>query len=314
MNNKKEKSAVGTSIPTAENTENNYNASIADDSEDVKSANTISIYDLSLTEQNLIKIANECKDKIEIAKAMACTEDTKKAVKKTRAELKKQFNEYETERKERTAEYETPLRKFKELYNKYIKEPFMEADTALGQKIDEVERMQKAKKYDDLKAYALELKTAYSLNWLDVDRIMPNITISKSQTAYEKDIAEILDRIKRDVDAINQLGDDGETLAEYMDCLDFTQACMRVNQRKKAIEQAKQASQAYTQAETEKQAVEENVTQLAPPIIEEELQKPEEPVYTMTFTVSGTMEQLKALKAFMVESKIDFKNGGNNNG
>ena len=89
---------------------------------------------------------------------------------------------------------------------------------------------------------------------------------------------------------------------------------MTIKQRKQAIEQAKQASQAYTQAETEKQAVEENVTQLAPPIIEEELQKPEEPVYTMTFTVSGTMEQLKALKAFMVESKIDFKNGGNNNG
>ena len=309
MSEIKEKSAVDSGIPATE-IENKSTDIISDDTQKIKGAHVISIYDLSLTEQNLARIAEECKDKIEIAKAMACTEDTKKAVKKTRAELKKQFNEYEAERKERTAEYEEPLKKFKELYNKYIKEPFVEADTALGQKIDEVERMQKAKKYDDLKAYALELRTAYSLNWLDVDRIMPNITISKSQTAYEKEIAEILDRIKRDVDTINQLGDDGETLAEYMDCLDFTQACMTIKQRKQAIEQAKQASQAYTQAETEKQAVEENVTQLAPPIIEEEPQKPEEPVYTMTFTVSGTMEQLKALKAFMVESKIDFKNGG----
>lgn len=277
--------------------------------------NIISITDLSVTEQNLQKIARECADKIQIAKAMACTEDTKQAVKKTRTELKRQFNEYETERKERTAEYEEPLKKFKELYNKYIKEPFVEADTALARKIDEVERVQKAKKYDDLKAYALELKTAYSLNWLDVDRIMPNITISKSQTAYEKDITEILNRIKRDVEAIDQLEDDGETLAEYMDCLDFTQACMTVNQRKKAIEQAKQASQAYTQQETVKQAVEETVTQLAPPVVEE---TPEEnisemPVFQMTFTVTGTLAQLRAIKAFLVENNIEFKNGGNKN-
>lgn len=315
MNDTKEKSAVDSGTPTTENIENNYNESIADDSEDVKCANNISIYDLSLTEQNLIKIANECKDKIEIAKAMACTEDTKKAVKKTRAELKKQFNEYETERKARTAEYEEPLKRFKELYNKYIKEPFMTADTALAKKIDDVERMQRAEKYDNLKAYAQELKTAYSLNWLDVDRIMPNITISKSQTAYEKDIAEILDRIKRDVDAINQLEDDVETLAEYIGCLDFAQACMTVKQRKQAIEQAKQASQTYTQAETEKQAVEETVTQLAPPVVEE---TPEEniseiPVFKMTFTVTGTMQQLKALKAFLIENNIEFKNGGNSN-
>lgn len=277
--------------------------------------NIISITDLSVTEQNLQKIARECADKIEIAKAMACTEDTKQAVKKTRAELKKQFNEYETERKARTAEYEEPLRKFKELYSKYIKEPFMTADTALAKKIDEVERMQRAEKYDNLRAYAQELKTAYSLNWLDVDRIMPNVTLSKTQTAYEKEIAEILDKIKRDVDTINQLGDDGETLAEYMDCLDFTQACMTVNQRKKAIEQAKQASQAYTQQETVKQAVEETVTQLAPPVTEE---TPEEnisemPVFQMTFTVTGTLAQLRAIKAFLVENNIEFKNGGNKN-
>lgn len=315
MNDSKKISPIGWRTDKG-NTENNYNASIADDSEDVKSANTISIYDLSLTEQNLIKIANECKDKIEIAKAMACTEDTKKAVKKTRAELKKQFNEYETERKARTAEYEEPLKRFKELYNKYIKEPFMTADTALGQKIDEVERMQKAKKYDDLKTYAQELKTAYSLNWLDIDRIMPNVTISKSQAALEKEVTETLVKIKRDVDATNQLEDGGETLAEYIGCLDFAQACMTIKQRKQAIEQANQASQAYTQAETEKQAVEENVTQLAPPVVEEET--PEEnisemPVFTMTFTVTGTLEQLRAVKAFLVENGIEFKNGGNTN-
>ena len=57
---------------------------------------TISIYDLSVTEKNLQRIAEECREKIEAAKAMACTEETKQAVKKTRTELKKKFEEYET--------------------------------------------------------------------------------------------------------------------------------------------------------------------------------------------------------------------------
>ena len=51
---------------------------------------------------------------------------------------------------------------------------------------------------------------------------------------------------------------------------------------------------------------EKKIEQLAPPVEVEE-----EKTYTMTFTVSGTIEQLKALKAFMISNNIDFINGGN---
>ena len=277
--------------------------------------NIISITDLSVTEQNLQKIARECADKIEIAKAMACTEDTKQAVKKTRTELKKKFEEYETERKERTAEYEKPLRDFKVLYDKYIKIPFTEADAVLKKKIDDVEDVQKAEKYDKVKAYAQELITAYCLNWLDVDRVIPKVTITKSQTALEKEIISVIDRIKNDVDSISQTNDGDEILAEYMNCLNLAQARMGVMQRKRDIEKAQQASQTYTEQENLKREIEENVTQLAPPVVEE---TPEEnisemPVFQMTFTVTGTLAQLRAIKAFLIENNIEFKNGGNKN-
>ena len=277
--------------------------------------NIISINDLSVTEQNLQKIARECADKIEIAKAMACTEDTKQAVKKIRAELKKEFEKYETERKERTAEYEKPLKDFKALYDKYIKIPFAEADTVLKKKIDDVEDVQKAEKYDKLRAYAQELITAYCLDWLDVDRVMPKVTLTKSQTALEKEVISVIDRIKNDTDSISQTNDGDEILAEYMNCLNLAQARMSVMQRKRDIEKAQQASQTYTEQENIKREIEENVTQLAPPVIEE---TPEEtisemPVFSMTFTVTGTLEQLKAVKAFLIENNIEFKNGGNSN-
>lgn len=276
--------------------------------------NIISITDLSVTEQNLQKVARECADKIATAKAMACTEDTKQAVKKTRTELKKKFEEYETERKARTAEYEKPLKDFKELYNKYIAIPFKEADEVLKKKIDDVEDVQKAEKYDKVNAYAQELITAYCLNWLDVDRVIPKVTITKSQTALEKEVISVIDRIKNDVDSISQTNDGDEILAEYMNCLNLAQARMAVNQRKRDIEKAQQTAQTYTQQENIKQEVEENVTQLAPPVVEEET--PEEnisemPVFIMTFTVTGTLEQLRAVKAFLVENGIEFKNGGN---
>lgn len=278
--------------------------------------NTISIHDLSVTEQNLQKIAAECADRINAAKAMACTEDTKQAVKKTRTELKKQFESYESERKTLTAEYEKPLKDFKALYDKYIKIPFAEADAALGKKISDVEMAQKSEKYDNVKAYAVELITAYGLNWLEADVIMPNVTLSKSQAAYEKEVKAVIERIKKDVDYINRLDAKDEVFAEYMGNLNLTQTLDAIERRKQAIIKAQQTVQTYTEQESIKQEVEENVTQLAPPVVEEET--PEEnisemPVFTMTFTVTGTLEQLKAIKAFLVENNIDFRNGGKTN-
>ena len=279
---------------------------------------TISIYDLSVTEKNLQRIAEECREKIEAAKAMACTEETKQAVKKTRTELKKKFEEYENERKARTAEYEKPLKDFKTLYDKYIKIPFTEADAALKRKIDDVEDIQKLEKANNVMVYAIELIKAYSLDWLgpDVMRIMPKINLTDSETKLQKQVTATLDRIKKDVDYINKLESKDEILAEHMESLDMTQALDTVERRKQAILKAQQTSQTYTEQENIKHEVEETVTQLAPPVVEEET--PEEnisemPVFKMTFTVTGTMQQLKALKAFLIENNIEFKNGGNTN-
>ena len=279
---------------------------------------TISIYDLSVTEKNLQRIAEECREKIEAAKAMACTEETKQAVKKTRTELKKKFEEYETERKVRTAEYEKPLKDFKTLYDKYIKIPFTEADAALKRKIDDVEDIQKLEKANNVMVYAIELIKAYSLDWLgpDVMRIMPKINLTDSETKLQKQVTATLDRIKKDVDYINKLESKDEIFAEYMESLDMTQALDTVERRKQAILKAQQTSQTYTEQENIKHEVEETVTQLAPPVVEEET--PEEnisemPVFQMKFTVTGTMQQLKALKAFLIENNIEFKNGGNTN-
>ena len=270
-----------------------------------------SIQNISATEKSLMAISTECADRLKLAENLACTEETKQTAKKLRAELNKEFSEYEAERKEKTAEYEKPLKQFKELYDRYITKPFRNADTALKIKISEVEEVQRAEKTAAVKDYAAELITLYSLDWLDVSRIMPNITLSASEKALKKEVKETLDRIKSEVDCINAISDNSELMAQYMECLDLPAAQTIIVMRKKHKEQAEQAMAIYKQQEEVKQKVVERIEQLAPPVIEEE--KPEEKKYTMTFTVSGTIEQLKTLKSFMIENKIEFKNGGNNN-
>ena len=266
----------------------------------------ISITELSVTEQALKQINAEQKQRLDGALQMACTEETKQAVKKYRTELKKTFEELEAERKEKTAEYEKPLKDFKAMYDEYISKPFKEADSALKQKIDEVEKVQKDIKREAVENYARELIQAYALTWLDVYQVMPNITLSASEKALKKQVKDTVDRIKSEVDCINAMPDSSELMAEYMNCLNLADAQMIVTQRKKAIEQAEQAKAAYKEQEEVKQEVTERIEQLTPPVEVEE-----EKTYTMTFTVSGTIEQLKALKAFMINNNITFTNGGN---
>ena len=273
-------------------------------------AEILSIVNLPQTEQVLKEISERCKDRLKLAEQMACTEETKQVAKKLRAELNKEFSEYEAERKERTAEYEKPLKMFKDIYNQYIAEPFRNADIALKAKINDVETVQREEKALEVKEYADELKQAYALDWLETERIMPNVTLSASVKSLKATVKERLDKIKSDIDCIGVIDASGEMFAEYMNCLDLAMAKIAVEKRKKAVEEAEKAKAAYTQNEEVNRQVEEKVDMLAPPTTTEE-EKPEEKKYTMTFTVSGTIEQLKALKAFMIENNINFTNGGN---
>ena len=268
----------------------------------------LSIVNLQQTEQTLKGISERCKDRLKLAEGMACTEETKQAAKKLRAELNREFAEYEAERKERTAEYEKPLKMFKDIYNQYIAEPFRNADIALKVKINDVETAQREEKTLEVKEYADELKQAYSLDWLDAERVMPNVTLSASAKSLKAAVKERLDKIKSDIDCIGVIDNSGEMFAEYMNCLDLATAKMTVEKRKKAVEEAEKAKATYSQNEETNRQAEQKIEMLAPPTVVQE-----EKSYTMTFTVSGTIEQLKALKAFMIANNINFTNGGNIN-
>lgn len=273
----------------------------------------ISFTDLQSTEMRLRAISESVKDKLAQADNMACTEETKKAVKSYRAQLKKEFEAYETERKEKTAEYEKPLTQFKAIYKELIADPFKAADSALKGKIDAVETVQKEEKAQAVKEYADELKASYALEWLDTDRVIPPVSLSASEKSLKTAVKERIDKIKSDIDCIHLIDDSGEMFAEYIEVLDLAQAKLNVIQRREAVEAAERARAAYRQQEDINRAVEERNDILSAPTIEEEPEPVEIKTYTMTFSATGTIEQLKALKAFMIDNNISFTNGGTSN-
>ena len=270
----------------------------------------ISINEIDATEIALKQIYEDAKPRIDTALAMACTEETKQTVKKLRAELNKEFKEIDDARKAAIKAYEEPERKFLETYKLYIRDPFEAADRDLKAKISEIENEQKEKKTESVCAYACELLASYGMDWLDVGRIMPAITLSASEKSLKAAVKEKVDKIKADIDCIHLIDDSGEMFAEYINFLDLAMAKTTVEKRRKAVEEAEKAKAVYSQNEEINEQAEEKIDMLIPPTVEEE--KPEEEKKcTMTFTVSGTIEQLKALKGFMIENDIEFKNGIN---
>ncbi len=265
----------------------------------------IEIKQLPIIEERLKTLKTEIEKKTQTALSMVCTEDTVKEVKKIRAALTKEFAELEACRKDVKVQIETPYQEFYKVYQECVSIPFKNADAELKKKINSVEDMLKSDKRKKIIEYANELKTAYGIDWLNVERILPNITLSASLTSLRQSTADRVEAIRYDCQCISESDkDSAEVLAEYKKSLSLSQAQLAVSQRKKEIEQAKSDVQATTEQEQIKQEAEQKVEMLAPPIIED---KPKEKEYKMSFTVHGTITQLRELKNFMIERGIRYE-------
>lgn len=277
--------------------------------------NIIEIKQLPIIEERLQTLKTEIEQKTHSALFMECTEDTVKSVKKMRAELTKEFNEYETRRKYIKSQIEAPYKAFNAIYEDCVTKSFKKADKALKSKIDKVENGLKEQKKEKIRFYSEELKKAYALDWLDVERVIPNITLSASEASLTSVVAEKMEKISMECQCISGLensDESAELLAEYKKSLSLAQAKLIVSQHKKEIEKAKADSQKKKDQDQIKQEAEKRVEMLTPPAVSQttpESSSEKVTLYKMTFTVSGTKEQLKALKAFIINNNIEIIGG-----
>ena len=261
----------------------------------------IELVQLPIIDERLQTLKAEWEQKTAVAVAMECSEENKQEVKKIRTALTKEFNALEESRKgvkkAILAEYEA----FEKVYKECVTLPYKAADEALRSKIEVVETEQKKSKYDEVERYAKELLIANGLNWLSSGRIMPKVTLTASEKALKEQVKQTVDNIALEVKVI---GEDIELLTEYQKSLNLAAAKITVIERHRAIEAAKQAAEQKAKHDEQFDKAEERAEMLMPPEVEQEEQR-----VTTSFKVRGTMAQLKALKAFIVENNIEIIGG-----
>lgn len=274
----------------------------------------IAVKQLPVIEEQLRSVKAQFEEAVAHAMALECTEDTLKEVRATRADLTKVFHALEKKRKEAKAEVLAPYLAFEEIYKECVTDVYKPCDEALAGQIHGVEDELKAAKAAEIREYFDEYAEAKGIDFVSFDRVELNVTLNASKKSLREKVAEFLDGIASDVEAIKASEDADEIMVEYKKTLSLSQATLAVKRRHDALETERKLRENFEALEALKKeafqkvadAVEEEA--FTAPVEEEPEpeEKPTEKIYEATFTVKGTIEQIKALKAFLVEGGYDY--------
>lgn len=255
------------------------------------------------------EIAAELNEKKARVEALLVSEESRKDAKEIRAALNKDAKAYAEDFKAIKAQVLKPWNDVEAEYKSKIDAPFKEMDKLLKEKIDFIEDGLKAEKKTELLEYFEEYKLALGVTFVEFLDLDIKVGLSQSLTALKKEVKEKLDGIFSDVSAI---GNDAEVLAEYQgNGFKLSLAIQTVADRQEAIRQAEEL-RAKRQAEAEAEAkrvaeMEKIAAEHAPEAVEVKVEPKEEKMLCAGFKVYGTLEQLKALKAFLVENEYKFE-------
>ena len=252
------------------------------------------------------------------------TDQTVKSVKDMRAELNKEFAEFEKQRKFIKEAVSKPYQEFEAKYKEFVAKHYNEADDTLKGKIFSFEDKLRLEREKELQGYFAELCSAKNIDFVPFGLMHLNITLSASLKSLKTQILEFVSKVEQDIELAKTVSDSQEfndkVMYEYRRSLDINTAINTVKEREQALIAAKERTEAEAKrkAEAEEQArlqAEKEATEqptvaepLKAPMVEE--QQPASTTtaeeFEMTFTIKGTFEQLKALKQFIVDNNINI--------
>ena len=252
------------------------------------------------------------------------TDQTVKSVKDMRAELNKEFAEFEKQRKYIKEAVSKPYQEFEAKYKEFVAKHYNEADDTLKGKIFSFENTLRLEREKELQGYFAELCSAKNIDFVPFGLMHLDITLSASMKSLKTQILEFVSKVEQDIELAKTVSDSQEfndkVMYEYRRSLDINNAINTVKEREQALIAAKEKAEAEAKrkAEAEEQArlqAEKEATEqptvaepLKAPMVEE--QQPASTTtaeeFEMTFTVKGTFEQLKALKQFIVDNNINI--------
>lgn len=267
----------------------------------------IVIEQLPVIKERLQTIKAEVTERVEKALNLLCTEETIQAVKKNRAELSKEFKEWEEKRKVVKTAVMSPYEQFEAVYKDCITEVFKRADAELKAKIDSVENELKNQKRLELIEYFEEYKASKNLQIpVFFDETGAVVTLSASLKSLKEKVKAYLDKVSDDLDLIETQEYKAEILYEYKNTKNVAGAIKSVIERHKAIEEANERAKERLEKQKE---IAEAVNKVEQAVVETMLAPPveEEPELTVTFMVTATRKKLLKLKEFLKEGEYKYE-------
>lgn len=269
----------------------------------------IEVKQLPIIEEQLRSVSTVIDERVKNATSLVCTEESVKTIKEIRAELNKDYKEFESKRKLVKEQVLKPYNDFENVYKECISDKFKNADIILKGKIDNVENELKAKKEQEIKDYFEEYKTANNIGFITYGQARINVTLSASMKSLKEQAKQFIDKIVDDLKLIETQEHKTEILVEYKQTLNVSQAITSVTNRfkaieeeKKKIEQEKELQKFVVDTAKESDKYSEQII-LNSPSVEEKTEQ----ILTLKFTVRGTKTKLRELKQFLESGGYDYE-------
>jgi hypothetical protein len=281
----------------------------------------IRVVQLPVIEEQLMALKEEVEKAAKSATSLVCTVDTLSAVKSARANLNKQFSSLEEQRKAVKKAVMGPYEAFEKVYKKCVSEPFSAADADLKTKIKETEDSIKNECENKMRDFFSESAAAEGVGWLKWEDAGIKIDMAgakqKSHSKIRDQIFNFVTRVSGDVQAISEMNDANEIMAEYRSCLNISQAVSAVMDRHHRIQEEQKAAEARKAAQmAQEEAIRKVDAELTSsaisspvPVPAPEINIQEETVYPrFSFTViNATKSQLIRVREFLKQEGIQYE-------
>lgn len=313
--------------------------------EEVKVTSLVEVTQLPVIENQLARVLPEIKQRCELAASLVVNEENYKDMKKTRAQLNKEYAEFKSLIKNIKEVVMAPLNDFMNGICKDVDEAYSTGIAQLDGNIKDTENGLKNQKRVALMEYYEDYRKSLNLDekLADPRRSGIKVGLTGSLKSYKDQAKAYLDKLSNDLKTISTLENCDEIMAEYAISLDMSSAIQTVKDRlareeaaRKAREEAEASRKAREEheatvsaaiaeteareaAETGREASGPSDDVLSPPSAEklsEETEEPQNgnndagPMYQTAFRVYGTMDMLRNLKRFLDDGGYQYENLG----
>lgn len=254
-----------------------------------------------------IKTLGEIEDNIQTVKEYALnlkayysgivfTEETKKDAEEQKAEVNKQKKQVADFRKQIIAKYNEPIKLFEETAKETEK---LLGDTYefINEQVKKFDLAELEKVKEKVEKYFEEYKLSKDIDFINFDDLNINITkglLTSTGNLTKKvqdQITDFVDSVRKNLDLIQTLEFKEEILVEYKKTLKCADSIAEVQDRHRQLEELEKQKKEEPLTDDK---VQEKISYVSAP-------KAEEKVYSMTFTVKGTMTRLKELKEYLLK-------------